>query len=94
MGWIYTLFTADVRIKQATFTVNNLDSLTIAVDTALTYITWRKDSAPVSAWNGLTRIDFAAIRPSDAGIYECHQVGQQSTGRHAIMRVIVRGTVH
>ena len=83
-----------MRIKQATFTVNNGNSFTIAVDTALRDITWRKDNAPVSAWDGLTRIDFASVQPSDAGIYECHQVGQQSKGKHAIMRLIVRGMVH
>ena len=85
------LQSADVNITHATVTASVGEPVTLEVATSLSDITWRKDNAPVSAWNGLTRIDLTPVQISDEGIYECHQVGKHSEGKHAIMRLIVRG---
>ena len=80
-----------MKIKHATVTASVGEPVTLEVDTALSVLSWRKDGAYISEWDGLTRIPFTSVQLSDAGIYECHEVGQQSTGKHAIMRLIVRG---
>ena len=84
---------ADVKIKHATITASVGEPVTLEVETTLDHndITWRKDGYSMSIGDGSTSIEFASVEVSDAGIYECHEVGQQSAGKHAIMRLIVRG---
>ena len=89
----YVSYIANIKIKHATITASVGEPVTLKMITALNLndITWRKDGVPVTAWDGSTQINFASVEVSDAGIYECHEVGQQSAGKHAIMRLIVRG---
>ena len=91
--FIHCFQSADVKTKYATLTASVGEPVTLEVDTLLSDITWRKDNTPISAWDRLTRIPFTSVQVSDAGIYECHEVGKHFEGKHAIMRLIVRGMV-
>eukprot|EP00057_Strongylocentrotus_purpuratus_P006410 XP_011660884.1 PREDICTED: angiopoietin-1 receptor-like [Strongylocentrotus purpuratus] len=64
-------------------------STTQSVDTSS--LRWRfNGGSEITEWNGMTSVTIYDVRKSDEGIYECYVEGNRETGKHAILKLIVR----
>ncbi|XP_071952959.1 uncharacterized protein [Antedon mediterranea] len=52
---------------------------------------WRRDGNVIDSWSGSSNITIPYVTKDDGGIYECYLNGSRHEGRHAIVRLIVRG---
>ncbi|XP_071946804.1 uncharacterized protein [Antedon mediterranea] len=80
-----------ITMKSRTQTVGVGESVTISLDRGryLYSLQWRHNYGdPVTRWYSETSITLSNIRAKDGGVYECYKY---ETGRHGIMRLIVRG---
>ncbi|XP_033099346.1 uncharacterized protein LOC117102992 [Anneissia japonica] len=68
------------------------DNVTLSVTSIIRDISgflWKLNNNSIPEGNGKDSLTINNVRPSDAGIYECY-TGERN-GKHAIMRLIVRG---
>ena len=70
------------------------DSVDLSVTTLLSNLRWiHNNGNDITEWNDKTTVTIDNVRLADAGIYECYETGQREMGKHAIMRLIVRGNI-
>ncbi|XP_030851750.1 uncharacterized protein LOC105444456 [Strongylocentrotus purpuratus] len=64
-------------------------STTQSVDTSS--LRWRLNGgSDIIEWDGMILVTIYDVRKSDEGIYECYVEGNRETGKHAILKLIVR----
>ena len=63
------------------------------MQTDSTDLIWSHNGGPsIKEWEGNIKVTIPNVRKADEGIYECYKDGDREEARHAIMRLIVRGT--
>ena len=71
------------------------DSVDLSVTTSLSNLRWvHNNGNEITEWNDKITVTIDNVRLVDAGIYECYEDGKRELGRHAIMRLIVRGNIN
>ena len=92
---IFVFLKGDPISSRRTVTASVGDSIVLEVTTTRSdVVLWNKDGSNVTDWNNQKQIVIDPVRVEDAGIYECYFQGERNLGKHAIMRVIVRGKGH
>ena len=89
------LILADIKPEKYTTTASIGDILELSVITDVSNLRWiHNNGNEIDEWNDKTTVTIDNVRLADAGVYECYEDGQRELGRHAIMRLIVRGNIH
>ena len=89
------LFSASIVPNNYAYTITTSigESVTLEVDTDFTDLRWSHNGGPnITNWEGRNKITIDNVRKGDEGIYECYNDGEREEAKHAIMRLIVRGT--
>ena len=86
---------SEVWPEKLSITVGIGETVTLGVSTTQSVDTsslrWRHNGgSEIPEWNGLTSVTIYDVRKSDEGIYECYVEGNRETGKHAILKLIVR----
>ncbi|XP_030851756.1 tyrosine-protein kinase receptor Tie-1-like [Strongylocentrotus purpuratus] len=86
---------SEVWPEKLSITVGIGETVTLGVLTDQSVVTsflrWRLNGgSEITEWDGLTSATIYDVRKSDEGIYECYIEGNRETGKHAILKLIVR----
>eukprot|EP00057_Strongylocentrotus_purpuratus_P025773 XP_011680247.1 PREDICTED: uncharacterized protein LOC105445860 [Strongylocentrotus purpuratus] len=86
---------SEVWPEKLSITVGIGETVTLGVSTTQSVDTsslrWRfNGGSEITEWNGMTSVTIYDVRKSDEGIYECYVEGNRETGKHAILKLIVR----
>ena len=86
---------SEVWPEKLSITVGIAEIVTLGVlatqSVATSSLRWRLNGgSEITEWDGLTSVTIYDVRKSDEGIYECYVEGNRETGKHAILKLIVR----
>ncbi|XP_033105336.1 uncharacterized protein LOC117107714 isoform X2 [Anneissia japonica] len=85
---------AYIKPEKRTQTVSFGETVTLnmtLVDGNVTDLRWRRNENIIKSWSGMVNVTIEEVKKADAGIYECYLKNRRNEGKHAIMRLIVRG---
>ena len=85
---------ANITPNKYTKTTGIGESVTFRVISTVYNLRWVHNNGEIiTKWNDRTEVTIDNVRLADTGIYECFEDGKREMGQHAIMRLIVRGTL-